>query len=353
MGIRLTTHNSRWRRGVAIGAGFLFAVGLATGVSTWAGAAPQPSISQAQAEVNSWQAKFDKANQQYDGTLTQVNNAKSRLAQVTAEETADNKRYQTARKQFIQIADATYEDSGATSLAGLLTTSNPGTVLSEASVLTELTSQRDSETTAFLTDAQDLVSVQAERQRTLSGITTLQAQQHAQLDSITTSLNQQKAILSNLTAQQQQQVEQNAVGGNGDNAVTSGSQSGGSYTGPTTTQADKAVEFAYDQLGCEYTYGATGPCSVGFDCSGLMMAAWASAGVTIPRDTYEQWAALPHISVNDIVPGDLLYYDGIGHVAMYVGDGYIIDAPHTGATVEKIPMDTAWYADNFDGAAVP
>jgi peptidoglycan DL-endopeptidase CwlO len=348
MGIRLKTHISGWRRGVAIGAGLLLAAGLATGASQWAGAAPQPSISQVQAEVNALQAKFDKANEQYDGTLTQVNAAKSRLAQVTAEENADNKKYQSARKKFIQIADASYMDSGETSLAGLLTTSDPGTVLSEASILTELTSQRDAETTVFLGDAQQLVSVTAERQRTLNGITALQKQQHAQLDSITKNLNQQKSILSNLTAEQQQQVEKSTVGGNGDGAITTGS-----YTGPTGTQADAAVKFAYDQLGCQYTYGATGPCSVGFDCSGLMMAAWASAGVTIPRDTYEQWAALPHISVNDIVPGDLLYYDGIGHVAMYVGGGYIIDAPHTGAVVEKIPMSESWYADNFDGAAVP
>jgi cell wall-associated NlpC family hydrolase len=347
MGIRLTTHIAGWRRGVAIAAGFLLAAGLGTGVSQWAGAAPQPSISQVQAQVNALQAKFDKADQQYDSVVTQVNAAKSRLTQVTAEQTADNKRYQAARKQFVQIANASYMDAGQTSLAGLLTSSDPSTVLSEASILTELTSQRDSETTAFLADAQALVSVQAQRKRTLSGITTLQKQQHAQLDSINKNLGQQKAVLSNLTAEQQQQVEKTTVGGNS----SSGAVTSGNYTGPTGTQADAAVAFVYAQLGCQYTYGATGPCSVGFDCSGLMMAAWASAGVTIPRDTYEQWAALPHISVNDLQPGDLLYYDGIGHVAMYVGGGYIIDAPHTGAVVEKIPMSESWYADNFDGAA--
>jgi cell wall-associated NlpC family hydrolase len=83
------------------------------------------------------------------------------------------------------------------------------------------------------------------------------------------------------------------------------------------------------------------------------MSAWASAGVTIPRDTYEQWAALPHISESDIQPGDLLYYNGIGHVAMYVGNGMIIDAPQPGQDVEEVPMDESWYADNFDGAAEP
>ena len=60
---------------------------------------------------------------------------------------------------------------------------------------------------------------------------------------------------------------------------------------PTNTNAGQAVAFAYNQLGCAYVYGATGPCSNGFDCSGLVMAAWASAGVSIPRDTYSQWAA--------------------------------------------------------------
>jgi len=113
------------------------------------------------------------------------------------------------------------------------------------------------------------------------------------------------------------------------------------------------VQFVFDQLGCPYEYGETGPCSVGFDCSGLVMAAWAAAGVSIPRDTYEQWAALPHVSANDLQIGDLLYYNGIGHVAMYVGGGMIIDAPSQGEVVRELPMSTAWYADSFDGAARP
>ena len=90
-----------------------------------------------------------------------------------------------------------------------------------------------------------------------------------------------------------------------------------------------------------------------YDCSGLAQAAWAAAGVAIPRDTYEQWAALPHIATSAIQPGDLLYYDGEGHVAMYVGDGYIIDAPQTGMNVQKLPMNTGWYASTFDGAVRP
>src|SRR5256714_15518957 len=82
------------------------------------------------------------------------------------------------------------------------------------------------------------------------------------------------------------------------------------YTGPTSTQAGKAVAFAYAQLGKPYQWGATGPGS--YDCSGLVQAAWAAAGVAIPRDTYQQWAALPHIAPPALPPGDLPYFDGIG-----------------------------------------
>src|SRR6202044_3798807 len=124
--------------------------------------------------------------------------------------------------------------------------------------------------------------------------------------------------------------------------ASGGGQSGSTpvaYTGPTGTQADKAVAFAYAQLGKPYVYGATGPSS--YDCSGLTQAAWAAAGVSIPRTTYEQWAALPHIPLSELQPGDLIYYNGESHTAIYVGGGYIIDAPHTGASVEKIPESTS------------
>ena len=69
--------------------------------------------------------------------------------------------------------------------------------------------------------------------------------------------------------------------------------------------------------------------------------------------TYAQWAALPHIASSAIQPGDLMYYDGEGHVAIYVGGGYIIDAPQTGMDIQKIPMNNSWYASNFDGAVRP
>jgi cell wall-associated NlpC family hydrolase len=306
--------------------------------------ASPPTISQVQAKVNQLSAEFDKAVQQYDGVDQQLIQAKLQLTRIDKEVATDQHNFKIAHAQVAQIAAATYENSGSTSLAGLLTSNNPTEVLSEASMMLELAGSRNEETLAYLAAARQLAQVQQAQQRTEQGIQTLVDAKEKNKNSIGTLLAQEKATLDSLTAQQRKQIQQSGGGGSGGHQHD---------PWPTTTQAEKAVAFVYQQLGCPYTYGATGPCSVGFDCSGLVQAAWAYAGVSIPRDTYEQWAALPHISSSQIQIGDLLYYNGIGHVAMYVGNGYIIDAPHTGAVVEKIPMSESWYASTFDGAVRP
>ena len=346
LGTRLGARLSRTRRAAVLGSAVLLAGGLAAVVTQVAGAAPQPSIDQVRTTINTLTGEFNKANQQYDQVEEQLTAADARLKQLNKQLDRDNAQYQAARKLVVQIADATYEDSGSTSLAGLLTSADPSQVLAEASLITQVTGTRNLETEAFLTDATQLSSVQQEQQHTEQGIAQLAAQRKGTKDHIASLLSKQNSILSSLTNTELAQVQQGTVqGGTGiTNAV---------YSGPTGSQADSAVAFVFRQLGCSYSYGSTGPCGSGFDCSGLVMSAWAAAGITIPRDTFQQWAALPHISTSDLQPGDLLYYDGIGHVAMYVGGGMIIDAPTEGEVVREIPMDTAWYADSLDGAARP
>jgi cell wall-associated NlpC family hydrolase len=333
------------RRAALVSVAVLAAIGLTTAVTQSAGALPQPSIDQVQAKINSLTSQFNQADEQYDSAEQQLTAAKARLATVNKQLASEEAVYKSAQQKVVQIADSTYEDSAQTSLAGLLTSASPGQVLAEASIVLQLTDTRTLETQTFLTAATELGNVQQEQQRTEQGVASLAAETSHTKNHILSLLNAQKAILDSLTAQQQEAVDTGTSTGSGNTTAK--------YTGPTTTQADKAVEFVFDQLGCPYVYGSTGPCADGFDCSGLVMSAWASAGVTIPRDTYEQWAALPHISESDIEPGDLLYYNGIGHVAMYVGNGMIIDAPQPGQDVEEVSMNESWYADNFDGAAEP
>ena len=199
----------------------------------------------------------------------------------------------------------------------------------------------------FLAQARQLSGAQQQDQRTEYALAALKKQREQQRQHAAQLLSSKNAMLASLTTQQQRAVEVTAIGAGGTTVAA--------YSGPTSTQADKAVAFAYSALGTPYVWGGTGPSGPGggYDCSGLVQAAWASAGVSIPRTTYEQWAALPHIAASAIEPGDLLYYDSEGHVAMYVGNGEIIDAPRTGLDVERIPMGTSWYTSNFDGAVRP
>jgi cell wall-associated NlpC family hydrolase len=336
---------SRIRRGVAIASGLVAVAGLVV-FASGAGAAPQPTVDQVQARINQLTSQFDKVTEQYDQASQQLSAAQSRLSQVRVHLTHANAQFQAAQANVAQTAAAAFEDTGATSMAGVLTSGDPSVVLQQGSLLMELSGSRNAETRQLLTDASQLSGVEQEMQRTETGIASLKSQLAAHKTSLGKLLATEKATLDGLTVPQQQAVVSNSIGANGSSAPQQ-------YAGPTGTQADQAVAFAYAQLGCPYVYGGTGPCHMGFDCSGLAQAAWTSAGVQIPRDSYEQWAALPHVPVASLEPGDLLIYNGEGHVAIYVGGGYIIDAPQTGLDVEKIPMSTPWYADSLDGVLRP
>ena len=332
-------------RGVALGAGLVVAGGLAL-FATGAGAAPQPTVSQVQARINQLTTQFDKVSQQLDQAGQQLSAAQSRLSQVRVRLDSANSRFRTAQASVARNAAAVFEDTGTTSIAGVLTAGDPSVVLQQGSLLMELSGNRSAQTQQLLADASQLAGVEQEMQRTEAGISGLKDQLAAHRSSLGKLIDTQKAILASLTVPQRQAVTNNSIGANGSSTPQK-------YTGPTTTQAEKAVAFAYAQLGCPYVYGGTGPCNLGFDCSGLVQAAWAAAGMQIPRDTYEQWAALPHVPLSSLEPGDILIYNAEGHAAIYVGNGYIIDAPHTGLDVEKIPESTSWYADNLDGVLRP
>jgi cell wall-associated NlpC family hydrolase len=101
--------------------------------------------------------------------------------------------------------------------------------------------------------------------------------------------------------------------------------------------AGVAVRYAYNALGSPYVYGSDGPNT--FDCSGLTMAAWRAAGKSLPHNAAMQWNTVSHISRSQLAPGDLVFYSGLGHVALFVGGGQVIHAPHAGTVVKKVSVD--------------
>jgi peptidoglycan DL-endopeptidase CwlO len=107
---------------------------------------------------------------------------------------------------------------------------------------------------------------------------------------------------------------------------------------PVSGKAAIAVAAARSVLGVPYRAFQASP-QAGFDCSGLTMWAWAQAGVHLPHQSGQQYASLPHIPIDQAQPGDLVFfYSPIHHVGIYIGNGQMIDAPHTGAAVRVRAM---------------
>jgi cell wall-associated NlpC family hydrolase len=113
---------------------------------------------------------------------------------------------------------------------------------------------------------------------------------------------------------------------------------GAAPAGSPSGAARQAVAFAMAQIGKPYLWGADGPSA--YDCSGLMLAAYRSAGIYLPRVSRAQWFAGPHVGLGELAPGDLVFFahdvrapSTIHHVGMYVGGGAMVEAPYTGARV--------------------
>jgi peptidoglycan DL-endopeptidase CwlO len=318
-----------------VGAGLLFSVtGSAAG-------APTPTVAQVQQKVTQLRLKQDQLGQQYDQVKQQLASTNQRLKLVQQQLSIYTGRFSALQQQVAKIAINAYETGNINSAMTLLTAGDPQQILNQSSILEELSASNQAKIGQFVSAARQLQNTQQLVQRTKAGIVQLQGSLKKRQTSLNKMLSQQEALLAQLSPQQQV-----TVGGTGTGTTT------GKYTGPTATQAEKAVAFAYKQLGCPYVYGGTGPCTSGFDCSGLTMESWASAGVSIPRTSYEQWDSLPHVSLSSVQPGDILVFWGAGHVAIYVGNNQFIQAPQPGQDVELVAYQGA-STPGIDGAVRP
>jgi len=320
----------------------IFTAGLLMGVTGSAGATPAPTVSQVQAKLTKLESQFEKLVQQYDQVQQELAGTNQRLGLVTKQLAAYSGRFNSMREQVARIAITAYEDGNINSSLALLTSGKPQQILDQSSILLELSASDNAQINQFLSAAKQLEDTQQLVRRTKAGILELKSGLAKRKNTLAKLVSQEQALLAQLTPAQQTAA---APGGA---PVTGGVK----YTGPTTSQADKAVAFAYAQIGCPYVYGGTGPCADGFDCSGLTMQAWAAAGVSIPRTSYEQWDQLPHVATADMQPGDIMVFNGAGHVGIYVGHGKLIDAPVPGASVELVSF-SGWYQSTFDGAVRP
>jgi cell wall-associated NlpC family hydrolase len=129
---------------------------------------------------------------------------------------------------------------------------------------------------------------------------------------------------------------------------------GGTAPIPPVNQSRAAIAIAYAraQLGAPYLWGGAGPKSVGFDCSGLVMMAYAAAGVQFPHLAQDQYDLTTRVPISQLQPGDLVFYgtpSDVYHVGLYIGGGDMIDAPETG---QYVSIQNIYWSDLLSGGRV-
>jgi peptidoglycan DL-endopeptidase CwlO len=117
----------------------------------------------------------------------------------------------------------------------------------------------------------------------------------------------------------------------------------------TPTKGELAARFALGEVGVPYRWGGESP-STGFDCSGLVRWAYAQVGIDLPHSSYALYGEGRRVSGSNLEPGDILFFEGLGHVGLYLGRGRMVHAPQTGRDVETVRLSSTNYGARMIGA---
>jgi cell wall-associated NlpC family hydrolase len=264
--------------------------------------------------------RFNTTHEHLLSTQAQLADADARLAPLASE-------VDRLQEKVGTIAAGVYMSTGDGPVTALLGARSPGMLLDQLTLLDHIARghRRDLDALRAATDR-----YQTQR-RDLQALASEQATQDREL-SVT------KAVVESALAELQS-LRTKAYGYGAPRATRSVNRD---FYVPVFPEdpGGGALRFAFKQMGKNYRWAAAGPDA--YDCSGLVLAAWRTAGRTLPHSAALQWNDVEHIQRDQLRPGDLVfYYRDIHHVAMYAGDGRIIEAPQAGEQVSIHPIDFA------------
>jgi len=319
------------------------------------------------AAVEHLQVAAEQASEDYDAAQEKLGAAVQRY--VATEEQLDAARRRSGAQADVAAARvrALYESGGA---VGLYAAMLDSTSITDALTRVQLARNVIADSQAQATAAGGQVGELADLRTRLAGLadeqTRLQSVAAAKAAHVRDLLGRREAMLAaadqrvrDLAAAEQAaraEAEARAFIAQLEAARAAAAAAGqpvGNGATPSGTAA-AAIAAARTRLGTPYVWGATGPAS--FDCSGLTGWAYAQAGLRLPRTSREQWYAGPHVGLAELAAGDLLFWATdpanpatIHHVALYIGNGMMIAAPHSGAVVQVQPV----YYTGYIGAVRP
>lgn len=308
------------------------AIASVTLLSESANAAPaKPSISEVKAQIETLDQQAEVATQNYDQAKERVDTQRAKTDQLLAQVAQKTQQMNETRRVLGQFASEQYRDGGVDQTVQLLLAPDPEQFLNQSHMVNQLSATQTDALKNFQVQQEQASIQRSQATASLTQLTSAQQQLAGQKKTVQTKLAAAQKLLNSLTAEQRAKIATMHKGS------SSSASTSYTYSGPATGRAAAAISFALAQRGKPYVYGATGPGS--YDCSGLTQAAYRAAGVSIGRTTYDQAKDGVTVSKADLRPGDLVFfYSGLSHVGIYLGNGEIVHAPHTGAVVEVAPL---------------
>ncbi len=330
-----------WRRLTATGVIAASLLALTPGV-----AHAEPTADEVREEIERLEQEFSELNEAYNKAKEEHEAAQQKLDEINDDLAETEDELGELQESIRILANTAYSGADYDSLVYLIGASDPDEMLAQSADLYYLSQSQQGKLDRYVEQKEKLEQLREEAEATEQEAQDKLDEAEAARQEGEDKIAEQQALLDELTADEQAEATA------GINTVSS--SSGGTATaGSATGKARIALEFALNQVGKPYIWGGTGP--NGYDCSGLTQAAWAAAGVSLPRVSQDQFYAGQRVSWENIQAGDLLFfYDSTAptHVGMATGDGRMVHASTSSKPISVVEL-TSYYRQNFVGAVRP
>ncbi|MFE7589938.1 NlpC/P60 family protein [Kitasatospora sp. NPDC057512] len=313
------------------------ATAVALSAQVAAHAAPQPNKTDVKAQIDQLQEEQEQAAEKYNGAKERADQLRKQADQLQDQVARGQEQMTQLQGGLAEVAGEQYRSGGIDPSVQLMLSSDPSGYLDKASTVQQASTSQAEALKGLL-----------DQQRRLDQEKTEAAAVLASLDTTTKDLNQAKAdvntklkaaqdLLNSLSSADRAALR--AQQAQDDRASRGSDRVDLSNLPPASGYAATALAKAMSKQGSPYVWGATG--STTFDCSGLMVWAYGQAGVSLPRTSQEQGHYGTRVpSLDQAQPGDLVIYGpDMHHVGMYIGNGMVVHAPHTGDVVKVMKAD--------------